>query len=403
MPCSFQKGNEVNEIRAKKIAKNANLLALFAAAQQYPNDNYYHAPKPHKNQTRSSRHTSSTSSHAPIRTKGQEVSKPRTPPSLSVSEDDSDPEQAPRYKDIQKIITLISKHFTKIYIPTNNNLRTSSNSRNKNVDSTPRTRNDKQTRQFGNQRTVTVAGARETIEDKGVPLSVEQDEWLQDTDEEPDEPTYDTEPFEHVLTDNEYNVFAKDRRHSDQPESINDTYVIETVDSDVNPNHSDMCNNEFEDDQNADDNNEDEHVELANLITNLKLDIDENKKIQKQLRKANSTLTHELNESKSALTESNDIRDRCRSALHQKEFELEKYTTYKDRQLEKEEIERKYIETLDLLAQKKHQSHEALKTQAYETFQFKKKNDALIHQGSLENIRYDLLLQKKNKRKRISK
>ncbi|GKA53337.1 hypothetical protein Tco_0746652 [Tanacetum coccineum] len=63
--------NEVNEIRAKKIARNANLLTLVDAAQQYPNDNYYHAPKPHKNQTTSSRHTSSTSSHAPIKTKGK--------------------------------------------------------------------------------------------------------------------------------------------------------------------------------------------------------------------------------------------------------------------------------------------------------------------------------------------
>nr|GEV44518.1 integrase, catalytic region, zinc finger, CCHC-type, peptidase aspartic, catalytic [Tanacetum cinerariifolium] len=73
-----------------------------------------------------------------------------------------------------------------------------------------------------------------------------------------------------------------------------------------------MCNNEFKDDQNTDDNDEDERVELANLIANLKLDIDENKKIQKKLRKANATLNHELNESKYALTESNDIRDRCK-------------------------------------------------------------------------------------------
>ncbi|GKD72491.1 hypothetical protein Tco_1330773 [Tanacetum coccineum] len=161
---------------------------------------------------------------------------------------------------------------------------------------------------------------------------------------------------------------------------------MEMVDSNVIPDNSYMCNNEFEDDQNADDNDEDEGVELANLIVNLKLVIDENKKIQKQLRKANATLTHELNESKYALTESNDIHDRCRSALHQKEVELDKYITYKDFQLVKEEIEHKYKETLDLLAQQKHQSHKALKTQAYETFQFKEKNIALIHQGSLENI-----------------
>ncbi|GJU98956.1 putative reverse transcriptase domain-containing protein [Tanacetum coccineum] len=151
------------------------------------------------------------------------------------------------------------------------------------------------------------------------------------------------------------------------------------------------------------DNDEDERVELANLIANLKLNIDENKKIQKQLRKANATLTHELNESKYALTESNDIRDRCRSALHQKEVELEKYITYKNCQLEKEEIERKYKETLDLLAQQKHQSHEALRTQAYETFQFKEKNVVLINQGSLENIDMIFFGKKKNNCKRISK
>nr|GEZ18667.1 integrase, catalytic region, zinc finger, CCHC-type, peptidase aspartic, catalytic [Tanacetum cinerariifolium] len=37
-----------------------------------------------------------------------------------------------------------------------------------------------------------------------------------------------------------------------------DTYVIETVDSNVIPDHSDMYNNEFENDQNADDHDEDE-------------------------------------------------------------------------------------------------------------------------------------------------
>ncbi|GJX46810.1 hypothetical protein Tco_0272000 [Tanacetum coccineum] len=57
----------------------------------------------------------------------------------------------------------MQKYFKKIYKPTNNNLRTSSNSRNKNVDTSPRYKNDNQTGQFGNQRTVTVVGARETV------------------------------------------------------------------------------------------------------------------------------------------------------------------------------------------------------------------------------------------------
>nr|GFD32511.1 hypothetical protein [Tanacetum cinerariifolium] len=81
----------------------------------------------------------------------------------SASEEDNDPEQAPRDKDMQNNLALIEKYFKKIYKPTNNNLRTSSNSSNKNVDMTPRYKNDNQSRQFGNQRTVNVAGTRENV------------------------------------------------------------------------------------------------------------------------------------------------------------------------------------------------------------------------------------------------
>nr|GEV50962.1 hypothetical protein [Tanacetum cinerariifolium] len=69
---------------------------------------------------------------------------------------------------------------------------------------------------------------------------------------------------------------------------------------------SSTCGNESWNDLDADD-HEDECVVLANLIRNLKLDIDENIKIQKQLRKANATFTHEMNECKYALEKSNDI------------------------------------------------------------------------------------------------
>ncbi|GKA38544.1 hypothetical protein Tco_0731095 [Tanacetum coccineum] len=116
---------------------------------------------------------------------------------------------------------------------TNNNLQTSSNSRNKTEDTTPRYNNDNQSGQFGNQRTMTVAGTRETVgspvvqqtgiqcfnckgfghyakecrkpkrvkdytyhkekmmmckqAEQGVPLQAEQADWLVDTDEEIDE------------------------------------------------------------------------------------------------------------------------------------------------------------------------------------------------------------------------
>ncbi|GKF96217.1 hypothetical protein Tco_0288952, partial [Tanacetum coccineum] len=75
----------------------------------------------------------------------KEIAKPITPPFESASKEDSDHEQAQRDKDMQKILALIAKYFKKIYKPTNNNLRTSSNTRNKNVDTTPRYKNDNQT------------------------------------------------------------------------------------------------------------------------------------------------------------------------------------------------------------------------------------------------------------------
>ncbi|GJW04187.1 retrovirus-related pol polyprotein from transposon TNT 1-94 [Tanacetum coccineum] len=150
--------NEVNDIRAERIAKSANPLALLAAAQPY-SDNYYQAPKPQ----RSNATSSSTRPSASTRHKGKEIAKPVTPQSESVSEEDSDPEQAQRDKDMQKNLALLAKYFKRLYKPTNNNLRTSSNSRNKTEDTTPRYNNDNQSGQFGNQRTMTVAGTRETV------------------------------------------------------------------------------------------------------------------------------------------------------------------------------------------------------------------------------------------------
>nr|GEV08558.1 hypothetical protein [Tanacetum cinerariifolium] len=58
-----------------------------------------------------------------------------------------------------------------------------------------------------------------------------------------------------------------------QHESINNTCVVEKVDRNVIPDSPDMCDNEIQTDQNA----EDERAALANLIVNLTLDTEENK------------------------------------------------------------------------------------------------------------------------------
>ncbi|GKG28707.1 hypothetical protein Tco_0416072, partial [Tanacetum coccineum] len=84
--------------------------------------------------------SSSKRPSASTRQKGKEIAKPVTPQSESISEEDSDPEQARRDKDMKKNLAILAKYFKKLYKPTNNNLRTSLNSRNKTEDTTQRPR-----------------------------------------------------------------------------------------------------------------------------------------------------------------------------------------------------------------------------------------------------------------------
>ncbi|GJT54592.1 integrase, catalytic region, zinc finger, CCHC-type containing protein [Tanacetum coccineum] len=151
--------------------------------------------------------------------------------------------------------------------------------------------------QFVNQRTITVAGNRETIGNLVV-----QQSWIQcfnckgfrhfakecrkpkkdvlHTINDKSRATHDAEPLEKVQTDDDYNVLVTERQHYKQPESINNTYVVEMVDSYIILDSMDVCDNDRKDGQNAKE-PEDECVLLASLIANLKLDVDENKKIQK--------------------------------------------------------------------------------------------------------------------------
>ncbi|GKF23282.1 hypothetical protein Tco_0075604 [Tanacetum coccineum] len=101
--------------------------------------------------------------------------------------------------------------------------------------------------------------------------------------------------MEKVQSNDDYNVFSNVKEQSKQPESINDTYVVENINNNITLASSDMSNNEREVDQNAKE-HEDERVLLASLIANLKLDADDDKKIHKQLKKANTSLTQELDQ-----------------------------------------------------------------------------------------------------------
>nr|GEV19595.1 hypothetical protein [Tanacetum cinerariifolium] len=134
--------------------------------------------------------------------------------------------------------------------------------------------------------------------EKGVSLQAEQSDWPADTDVEIDEQELevhysymakiqevpiadsgtDSEPFKLVQYDAGYNVFANKIQHFEQFESINNTCVVETDDSNVIPNSPNMCDNDIQNDQNVVE-YDDERFTLANLIANLKLDVVENIKI----------------------------------------------------------------------------------------------------------------------------
>nr|GFA03901.1 hypothetical protein [Tanacetum cinerariifolium] len=130
-------------------------------------------------------HNSSTrSQQAATRNRGKEIVNSPQPiydqePSM-VAEDDKtlkdkeiepkqvdDDEASSKEKEIDKIMTLILMYFKKIYTPTKNNLITSSKTKNMKVDNTlrsdRRTRYDRQTGQYGNQRAVNVVEARENL------------------------------------------------------------------------------------------------------------------------------------------------------------------------------------------------------------------------------------------------
>ncbi|GJW69198.1 hypothetical protein Tco_0123622 [Tanacetum coccineum] len=182
------------------------------------------------------------------------------PEPATVTED----EEMSKEKEIDKLMALISLSFKKIYKPTNNNLRTSSNTSRANQDNSPRINRGTG---YDNQRAVNVVGARENVEEAGVQLNAEQADWKDDTDDESDDqeleahymymaqlqevtpdqvdnsgPIFDDEPMHKVQNNNDnYNVFAMENEHPEQPESSNDIYLTEQGDSNITIDSSDIC------------------------------------------------------------------------------------------------------------------------------------------------------------------
>nr|GEX14880.1 hypothetical protein [Tanacetum cinerariifolium] len=317
--------NEVNELRAEKLARNANPLALVSIAQA-SQDLFYQTPRTYRSSAPSPKPLISSRSHTSTRHKGKEIANPITPPSETASEEDNDPKQAQRDKDMQKNLALITKYFKKIFKPTNNNLKTSSNSKNKNVDTTLWFKNDGQSGQFATQRTVNVAGPKENVGSKVVQQSGIQ--------------CFNCREYRHLTKECRKPKRVKDSAYHKekmlmckQAEQGVPLYMAKIQEVPTTDSGTDSEPNEQNDVE-----SDDERVTLANLIANLKLDVDENKKIQKQLKKSNTSLAQELKECKAILAETSkslgesiSVRDSCLVALQNKQAEFEKFKAFNDR------------------------------------------------------------------------
>ncbi|GJZ95874.1 hypothetical protein Tco_0668208 [Tanacetum coccineum] len=151
-------------------------------------------------------------------------------------------------------------------------------------------------------------------------------------------PSYDTKPIVEVPYTAEYNVFVVDIQHSEQPECIINTCIVEKADSNVTPNSPDMCDNEIQTDHNV-----------------------------------------------------------VESALQNKQTGFKRYKAFNDRIVDYDKLERTLNETLGLLAQKDIDIKEGLKLKAYEISVVQEKHDELVKQSLLTKSHYEGLVKEKTK------
>ncbi|GJV85210.1 gag-pol polyprotein [Tanacetum coccineum] len=157
-------------------------------------------------------------------------------------------------------------------------------------------------------------------EEAGVQLNAEQADWKDDTDDESEDqeleahymymaqiqevtpdpvdnsgPIFDDEPMHKVQNNNDnYNVFAMENEHPEQPESSNDIYLAEQGDTNITIDSLDICYDRVQDDQDDTDDLDQERDLLASLIQKLKCEIDDSKNRNKILESSNKALVDKL-------------------------------------------------------------------------------------------------------------
>ncbi|GKD62857.1 hypothetical protein Tco_1304965, partial [Tanacetum coccineum] len=282
-----------------------------------------------------------TSSHATTKTQRQSDSK-QSHNHRVASEEDSDPEQAQKDKEMQKNLALIAKY-------------------------------DNRLGQFWDIEEWTVVGARETVDGSSCASSGIQCFNCKDL-----VIIYKGKKIAKPITPPSESD-SKEEDNDEQELGAHYNYIAKIQEVPNEDSGTDAEPLEQDDQNDAECDNE--RAALANLIANLKLDVDNNKKIQKQLKKANATLAQELTKCKSILAEtsrtlgeSNSIRDSCLVALQNKHTEFERYKAFNDRTVDYDKLEHKLNATPGQLAQKEIDIKEGLKVKAYEISVVKEKH-----------------------------
>nr|GEX84147.1 hypothetical protein [Tanacetum cinerariifolium] len=290
--------HEVNEIRAKKIARIANPLALVA--QQQPD---YH---PQNHPTHYTRNSSTRSQQAATRNRGKAIVNSPQPiydqePSM-VAEDD---ETSAGYENQTNGNVVGARETVGLSVVQKSGIQCYN------------------CKEFGHvarecqkpKRAKDAAYHREKMllckqEEARIQLNAEQADWKDDTDDDeledqeleahymymaqlqevsPDAadsgPIFDDEPVQKVSNNDHYNVFAMGNVHPEQSKPVHDTYHIEQAAQNVIIDSLDMSDDREEIDQNDDDNDLAKERELlASLIEKLKCEMDESK-IRKKIWK----------------------------------------------------------------------------------------------------------------------
>ncbi|GJY15693.1 gag-pol polyprotein [Tanacetum coccineum] len=278
-----QHQNEVNEIRAERLTRTDNPLALVAQQQLVYHPNHYTQNSSTKSQQAATRNRGKAIVNSPPPTYDQ---KPEM-----VAEDDA----LSKEKEIDKLMALISLSFKKIYKRTNNNLRTSSNTSRANQENSPRINRGIQVVQQSGIQCYNCKEYRHVARECQKPKRIQ--EVTPDVADNSG-PIFNTEPLHKVHNDNDnYNVFANDREHLEQPESVNDTYLEEQGDTNITIDSLDMSTNRETVDQDDDDLAR-EHDLLASLIEKLKYEIDDSKNCKNFLESSNKALVGKLKDLK---------------------------------------------------------------------------------------------------------